>query len=69
MQQGAELVVIKGLLGHTHTGVTSTVHAHVRLRFQCQAIDLLRHTLSGYAQLSAETDDGDDPPVCAAPVR
>ncbi|MCX5093843.1 site-specific integrase [Streptomyces sp. NBC_00365] len=69
LEQGVELVVIKELLGHAHIGVTATVYAHVRLRLQRQAIDLLNHTLSVMPEPTAEPDDGDDPPLCAAPVR
>ncbi|MFD4874671.1 tyrosine-type recombinase/integrase [Streptomyces sp. NPDC058420] len=69
LEQGVELVVIKELLGHAHIGVTATVYAHVRLRLQRQAIDLLNHTLSVMLEPTAEPDDGDDPPLCAAPVR
>jgi hypothetical protein len=60
-----ELVVIKKLLGHAHIGVTATVYAHVRLRLQRDAIDLLGNALRDPAQ----PDDGDEPPVCTAPVR
>nr|WP_324612416.1 tyrosine-type recombinase/integrase [Streptomyces sp. AS58] len=45
LEQGVELVVIKELLGHAHIGVTATVYAHVRLRLQRDAIDLLGHAL------------------------
>ncbi|MGW3398461.1 tyrosine-type recombinase/integrase [Streptomyces hydrogenans] len=45
LEQGVELVVIKELLGHAHIGVTATVYAHVRLRLQRDAIDLLGRTL------------------------
>jgi integrase len=69
LEQGVELVVIKELLGHAHIGVTATVYAHVRLRLQRQAIDLLGHALGNLDQPSSEPDDGDGPPVCAAPVR
>ncbi|KPI05075.1 integrase family protein [Actinobacteria bacterium OK006] len=69
LEQGVELVVIKELLGHAHIGVTATVYAHVRLRLQRQAIDLLGHALNGRAESSPEPDGGDDPPLCAAPVR
>ncbi|OIK23046.1 hypothetical protein VT52_034945 [Streptomyces malaysiense] len=69
LEQGVELVVIKELLGHAHIGVTATVYAHVRLRLQRQAIDLLGHALSELAEPAAEPADGDDPPLCAAPVR
>ncbi|WP_089106924.1 tyrosine-type recombinase/integrase [Streptomyces hyaluromycini] len=69
LEQGVELVVIKELLGHAHIGVTATVYAHVRLRLQRQAIDLLGHTLGSLNGTAAEADDGDDPPLYAAPVR
>ncbi|WP_042374547.1 tyrosine-type recombinase/integrase [Streptacidiphilus neutrinimicus] len=69
LEQGVELVVIKELLGHAHIGVTATVYAHVRLRLQRQAIDLLGHALGNLTDTTAEPDDGDDPPLCAAPVR
>ena len=69
LEQGVELVVIKELLGHAHIGVTATVYAHVRLRLQRQAIDLLGHTLGYLTDPAAEPDDGDGPPLCAAPVR
>ncbi|GAA1932898.1 hypothetical protein GCM10009738_00570 [Kitasatospora viridis] len=69
LEQGVELVVIKELLGHAHIGVTATVYAHVRLRLQRDAIDLLGQALGNLAESSVEPDDGDDPPLCAAPVR
>ncbi|MDH6109793.1 integrase [Kitasatospora sp. MAP12-15] len=69
LEQGVELVVIKELLGHAHFGVTATVYAHVRLRLQRDAIDLLGHTLRDPAETTGLPDDGDDPPLCAAPVR
>lgn len=69
LEQGVELVVIKELLGHAHIGVTATVYAHVRLRLQRQAIDLLGRGLVDRAETGAEPDDGDDPQPCAAPVR
>ena len=69
LEQGVELVVIKELLGHAHIGVTATVYAHVRLRLQRDAIDLLGNALRNPAQPAARHDDGDEPPVCAAPVR
>jgi integrase len=69
LEQGVELVVIKELLGHAHIGVTATVYAHVRLRLQRQAIDLLSHALGNFSAPASETEDGDDPPLCAAPVR
>lgn len=67
LEQGVELVVIKELLGHAHIGVTATVYAHVRLRLQRDAIDLLSRTLGKPLEAAAGPDD-DDPP-CAAPVR
>ncbi|MGW2635656.1 tyrosine-type recombinase/integrase [Streptomyces sp. NPDC001348] len=67
LEQGVELVVIKELLGHAHIGVTATVYAHVRLRLQRQAIDLLGHALGNLTDTTAEP--GDDPPLRAAPVR
>ncbi|MGW5248822.1 tyrosine-type recombinase/integrase [Streptomyces sp. NPDC004129] len=69
LEQGVELVVIKELLGHAHIGVTATVYAHVRLRLQRQAIDLLGHALGNLTETAAEPGDGDDPPLCAASVR
>ncbi|GAA3266880.1 hypothetical protein GCM10010469_38950 [Streptomyces labedae] len=61
LEQGVDLVVIKELLGHAHIGVTASVYAHVRLRFQRQAIDTLGHALG---------QDGDpDGPRTAAVVR
>lgn len=69
LEQGVELVVIKELLGHAHIGVTATVYAHVRLRLQRDAIDLLGHALRNPAELTSGPDDGDEPPLCAAPVR
>jgi Phage integrase family len=69
LEQGVELVVIKELLGHAHIGVTATVYAHVRLRLQRDAIDLLGHALRNPSETTSQPDDGDDPPPCAAPVR
>lgn len=69
LEQGVELVVIKELLGHAHIGVTATVYAHVRLRLQRQAIDILSNALRVPSDGSAAPHDGDDPPLCAAPVR
>ncbi|MGW5116132.1 tyrosine-type recombinase/integrase [Streptomyces noursei] len=62
LERGVGLIVIKELLGHAHIGVTATVYAHVRLRLQRDAIDLLGRTLRN-------PGDGDEPPLCAAPVR
>ncbi|MGE9693666.1 tyrosine-type recombinase/integrase [Streptomyces sp. NRRL F-5630] len=69
LEQGVELVVIKELLGHAHIGVTATVYAHVRLRLQRDAIDLLGHALREPTRNTSKPDDGDEPPLCAAPVR
>ncbi|WP_329304135.1 hypothetical protein [Streptomyces sp. NBC_00659] len=67
MEQGIELVVIKELLGHAHIGATATVYAHVRL--QCDAINLLDHAIRNPAETTGQPDDGDDPSLCAIPVR
>jgi len=64
-----ELVVIKELLGHARIGVTATVYAHVRLRLQRDAIDLLGHALRNPVEATSKPDNGDEPPLCAAPVR
>lgn len=69
LEQGVELVVIKELLGHAHIGMTATVYAHVRLRLQRDAIDLLGHALRNRNEPATRPDDGNEPPVCAAPVR
>ncbi|MBC3841828.1 site-specific integrase [Streptacidiphilus sp. 4-A2] len=69
LEQGVELVVIKELLGHAHIGVTATVYAHVRLRLQRDAIDLLGNALRNPTQPATRPDDGDEPPLCAAPVH
>jgi integrase len=69
LEQGVELVVIKELLGHAHIGVTATVYAHVRLRLQRDAIDLLGRALRTPSEATSEPDEGDDPPLCAASVR
>ncbi|MBC3842136.1 tyrosine-type recombinase/integrase [Streptacidiphilus sp. 4-A2] len=69
LEQGVELVVIKELLGHAHIGVTATVYAHVRLRLQRDAIDLLGNALRNPAQTATRPDNGDEPPLCATPVR
>ncbi|MFI8073000.1 hypothetical protein ACIF85_30025 [Streptomyces sp. NPDC086033] len=49
--------------------MTTTVRAHVRLRLQRQAIDLLGNALGHLAKSTAEGSEGDDPPTCAAAVR
>lgn len=69
LEQGVGLVVIKELLGHAHIGVTAAVYAHVRLRLQRDAIDLLGNALRDPAKAATEPDDGDEPPLCAASVR
>ncbi|MFC5663114.1 tyrosine-type recombinase/integrase [Kitasatospora misakiensis] len=69
LEQGVELVVIKELLGHAHIGVTATVYAHVRLRLQRDAIDLLGHALGKPSKSVSKPDGSDDPPLCTAPVR
>ncbi|MGW5450185.1 integrase [Streptomyces asiaticus] len=45
---------------HPHIGLTASVHAHVRLRLQRQAIDTLNNALSG------GNENPDDPPASAA---
>jgi integrase len=67
LEQGVELVVIKELLGHAHIGVTATVYAHVRLRLQRDAINLLGNALRNPAEITGKPDD--EPPLCAAVVR
>ncbi|MGP3634107.1 tyrosine-type recombinase/integrase [Streptomyces sp. 24-1644] len=69
LEQGVELIVIKELLGHAHIGVTATVYAHVRLRLQRDAIDLLGHTLHNPGETAKQPDVSDDPPSCAPSVR
>jgi integrase len=62
LDQGVELVVIKELLGHDHIGVTATVYAHVRLRIQRDAINLLGTALHNPDTPSTDHSDDDDPP-------
>ncbi|WP_298555315.1 tyrosine-type recombinase/integrase [Streptomyces luteogriseus] len=69
LEQGVELVVIKELLGHAHIGVTATVYAHVRLRLQRDAIDLLGNALRTPADTGIRPDGGDEPPLAGAAVR
>jgi integrase len=69
LEQGVELVVIKEMLGHAHIGVTARVYAHVRLRLQRRAIDLLGHALGNLTETNPEPDDSGGPPLFAAPVR
>ncbi|MFI5672492.1 hypothetical protein [Streptomyces sp. NPDC051704] len=64
-----ELVVNKELLGRGHIGVTATVYAHVRLRLQRDAIDLLGHALRTPTEITSKPDDSNEPPLCATPVR
>ncbi|MGR8009944.1 hypothetical protein [Streptomyces hypolithicus] len=64
-----ELVVIRELLGHAHIGVTATVYAHVRLRLQRDAIDLLGHALRNPAETTGGPDDSDEPPLVGSTVR
>ncbi|SCD89320.1 hypothetical protein GA0115245_14914 [Streptomyces sp. di188] len=51
--------MIKELLGH----------AHVRLRLQRDAIDLLGHALRTPADTGIRPDGGDEPPLAGAAVR
>ncbi|MEU0922075.1 site-specific integrase [Streptomyces cyaneofuscatus] len=69
LEQGVELVVIKELLGHAHIGVTATVYAHVRLRLQRDAIDLLGHALRNPTETTGKPEDIDEPPLAGAGVR
>ncbi|MFE9699364.1 hypothetical protein [Streptomyces sp. NPDC006270] len=64
-----KLVVIKELLGHAHIGVTATVYAHVRLRLQRDAIDLLGHALRNLTETTGKPEDSDEPPLAGAAVR
>ncbi|MFE7558492.1 hypothetical protein [Kitasatospora sp. NPDC057500] len=63
------VVVIKELLGHAHIGVTATVHAHVRLRLQREAINTLSTALNGRAITQTANGDDDELLPCAALVR
>ncbi|WP_409469016.1 hypothetical protein [Streptomyces sp. HC307] len=54
---------------NAHIGVTATVYAHVRLRLQRHAIDILSTALDGTTDTNPAHDDGDDTPLCAAPFR
>jgi integrase len=69
LEQGVELVVIKELLGHAHISVTATVDAHVRLRLQHDAIDLLGRALRNSAEITGKLDEGEDPPLVGSSVR
>ncbi len=61
--------MIKELLGHANIGVTATIYAHVRLRLQRDAIDLLGHALRNPAEITGKPDDGGEPPLVGATVR
>ncbi|WP_062650619.1 tyrosine-type recombinase/integrase [Streptomyces maremycinicus] len=67
--QGVELVVIKELLGHAPIGFTATVYAHVQLRLQRDAIDLLGHALRNPTETTGKPEDSDEPPLAGATVR
>ncbi|GAA0927726.1 hypothetical protein GCM10009574_058540 [Streptomyces asiaticus] len=54
-------------MGHTHIGVTATVYAHVRLRLQRDAIDLLGHALRNPAEITGKPGGGDEPPSAQPP--
>ncbi|WP_329562230.1 tyrosine-type recombinase/integrase [Kitasatospora sp. NBC_01266] len=69
LEQGVELVVIKELLGHAHIGVTATVYAHVRLRLQRDAIDLLSNALRNPVEPATRSENRDEQHLRAAPVR
>ncbi|MYU56465.1 integrase [Streptomyces sp. SID7805] len=69
LEQGVELFVIKELLGHVHICVTATVHPHVRLRPQRNAIDTLSTTTNGPANGESTCDGDNDTPLCGAAVR
>jgi hypothetical protein len=47
----------------------NAVYAHVRLRLQRQAIDLLSHALRQHSGPPGDPDDSDEPPLRATPVR
>lgn len=68
LEQGVKLVVIKQLLRHAHIGVTATVYAHVRLRLQRDAIDVLS-TVLGSPTTETGNSDCDEPPPCTVFVR
>ncbi|MFD4532916.1 hypothetical protein ACFWNL_13830 [Kitasatospora sp. NPDC058397] len=51
--------------GHPIEPATFTRHLKALLR---DAIDLLSRTLGQTSEAVIEPDDGDDPPLCAAPV-
>ncbi|GAA4661662.1 hypothetical protein GCM10023324_09710 [Streptomyces youssoufiensis] len=61
--------MIRELLGHAHIDLTATVHAHARLRLQRDAIDVLGLALRAPAATGIRSDDGNEPPLCAALVR
>ncbi|MFJ7415610.1 hypothetical protein ACIQWZ_33130 [Streptomyces sp. NPDC098077] len=45
LDHGVELVIIKELLCHAHTGVTAGAYAYVWIRLQRPAIDTLGYAL------------------------
>ncbi|MFF3699487.1 hypothetical protein [Streptomyces sp. NPDC002221] len=51
------------------SGDTATVYAHVRLRLQRDAINLLGHALRNPTETTSKPNDGHEPPSCATPVR
>ncbi|WP_422724226.1 hypothetical protein [Kitasatospora purpeofusca] len=67
MEQGVEFIVVKEVLGHAHIGAPA--YAHVRLRIQRDAVDLLGRTLGKPSETAPDPDDSDNQPLCAAPVR
>ncbi|MFC8198717.1 hypothetical protein ACFUTV_25435 [Streptomyces sp. NPDC057298] len=54
-------------MGHAHIGVTATVYAHVRLRLQRDAIELLGHALRNPPEITCTPDD--DPPLVGSTVH
>lgn len=54
-----------GVEGHAHIGVTATVYAHVRLRLQRDAIDLLAHALREPAEANAARRQRRPSAVCS----
>ncbi|MFD7020521.1 hypothetical protein [Streptomyces sp. NPDC059928] len=61
--------MIKELLGHAHIGVTATVYAHVRLRLQRDAIDLLGRSLHNPTEATIGPDASASKPPCTTAVR
>lgn len=60
-EEGVELVVIKELLGYAHIGVTATVYAHVRLRQQSDAIEILSSVVGSRESTETARSEGDEP--------